>query len=198
MVGFPEPPRYGARIAYARMASDTEHLVERARRGDTAAYEDLVRSHQQLAFRTACVFAGSAAEAEEAAQDAFVKAWRALPRFRAGAPFRPWLLAIVANEARSRRRASGRREAWTARAAAAQPPALAAPSAESAVLVRERSAELLAAIAALPERERVVLQLRFLLDLAERDMAAVLECRPGTVKSRLSRALEHLREELGG
>jgi RNA polymerase sigma factor (sigma-70 family) len=180
------------------MPSDPDHLVERARRGDTAAYEDLVRSHQQLAFRTACVFAGSAAEAEEAAQDAFLKAWRALPRFRAGAPFRPWLLAIVANEARSRRRSSGRREAWTARAAAAQPQGLAAPSAESAVLVRERSAELLAAIAALPERERVVLQLRFLLDLAERDMAAVLECRPGTVKSRLSRALEHLREELGG
>jgi RNA polymerase sigma factor (sigma-70 family) len=67
---------------------------------------------------------------------------------------------------------------------------------EAAVLVRERSAELLGAIAALPERDRVVLQLRFLLDLGEREMAAALGCRPGTVKSRLARALDRLREEL--
>src|SRR5215210_9428067 len=88
---------------------DEQRLLERARRGDAAAYEELVRAHQQTAFRTACLLSGSAADAEEAAQDGFLKAWRALPRFRAGAPFRPWLLAIVANEARNRRRAAGRR-----------------------------------------------------------------------------------------
>src|SRR5580765_6212652 len=76
---------------------DEQRLLDRARRGDAAAYEELVRMHQQVAFRTACLIAASAADAEEAAQDAFVKAWRALPRFREGAPFRPWLLAIVAN-----------------------------------------------------------------------------------------------------
>jgi RNA polymerase sigma-70 factor, ECF subfamily len=180
-----------------RPLDSVEQLVERARRGDAGAYEDLVRAHQHVAFRTACLLAGSPADAEEAAQEAFVKAWRAMPRFRAGAPFRPWLLAIVANEARSRRRAEGRRAAWTVRAAAAEPPGdHVSGSPESALLVGERRAMLLDAIAALPERDRLVVTLRFLLDLSERETAAVLGCRQGTVKSRLSRALERLREEV--
>src|SRR5204862_381303 len=82
-----------------------ETLVERARRGDPAAFEALVLAYQALAFRTALVIAGDATDAEEAAQDAFVKAHRALGRFHADKPFRPWLLTIVANEARNRRRA---------------------------------------------------------------------------------------------
>ena len=176
---------------------DDQQLVERARRGDAAAYEELVRRYQQLAFRTALVFGGPAADAEEAAQDGFVKAWRALSRFRAGAPFRPWLLAIVANEARTRRRAAGRREAWTLRVAQerrSEPPVAHDPA--TTVLVRERSEQLQAALAALPERDRTVLALRYLLDLPEREMAAILGCRPGTVKSRLSRALDRMREEV--
>ena len=64
-------------------------LVERARRGDADAYEELVRRYTEMAFRAAYVVTGSAPDAEEAAQDAFVKAFRALHRFRAGAPFRP-------------------------------------------------------------------------------------------------------------
>ena len=92
-------------------------LVARAQGGDTVAYGSLVRAHQDIAFRVACLAGGSAADAEEAAQEGFVKAWRALPRFRTGAPFRPWLLAIVANEARNRRRAAGRRAGLALRAA---------------------------------------------------------------------------------
>jgi RNA polymerase sigma factor (sigma-70 family) len=94
-----------------------EALVERACRGDPAAFEELVLAYQSLAFRTAFVIAGDAADAEEAAQDGFVKAHRALGRFRLGEPFRPWLLAIVANEARNRRRSRGRRAALALRAA---------------------------------------------------------------------------------
>jgi RNA polymerase sigma-70 factor (ECF subfamily) len=175
---------------------DEQRLLDRARGGDAAAYEELVRMHQQVAFRTACLIA-SPPDAEEAAQDAFVKAWRALPRFREGAPFRPWLLAIVANEARTRRRAAGRRAAWTLRAAREQTASGdAAPSPEAAVLTGERRDELLAALTRLGERDRTVLALRYLLDLPEREIAAVLACRPGTVKSRLSRATERLRAEL--
>ena len=81
-------------------------LVERARRGDAAAYESLLRMHEHIAFRTAYAIVGSAADAEECAQDAFVKAYHALGRFRREAPFRPWLLRIVANEARNRRRSA--------------------------------------------------------------------------------------------
>jgi RNA polymerase sigma-70 factor, ECF subfamily len=171
-------------------------LVERARRGDPAAYEALVRAHQDIAFRTACLFAGSAADAEEAAQEGFVKAWRALPRFRAGAPFRPWLLAIVANESRNRRRAAGRRAGLAARAAAEPASGDAAPSPEALLLSGGARRELLAALAALEERDRAVIACRYLLDLSERETADVLRCRPGTVKSRLSRALARLRAEV--
>src|SRR5262249_61088051 len=84
--------------------------IARAKRGDAAAYEELVRMYQGIAFRTAWLVAGNAADAEEATQDAFVKAYRALWRFRGGAPFKPWLLRIVTNEARNRRRSAARRK----------------------------------------------------------------------------------------
>jgi len=189
----------GVSTTVAAETSQERQLVERARGGDVRAYEDLVRLHQQLAFRTACVLAGSPADAEEAVQDAFVSAWGALGRFRAGAPFRPWLLAIVANEARDRSRASGRRRAWTERAVSAERSlgATSASSAEVALLAHEQRATLLQALERLPTGDRAVIELRYLLDLSETEMAAVLRCRPGTVKSRLSRALERLRSEIG-
>jgi RNA polymerase sigma factor (sigma-70 family) len=168
-------------------------LVARAREGDAVAYGALVRAHQDIAFRVAYLAGGSAAEAEDAAQEALVKAWRALPRFRAGAPFRPWLLAIVANEARNRRRAAGRRTRLALRAvdeAAREPPA---PSPEATALAGARRDELLAALGALDERDRAVLTCRYLLELSEAETAAALGCRRGTVKSRTSRALERLR-----
>ena len=103
-------------------------LAERAREGDTAAYERLVRMHQAVAFRAAYLVTGDASEAEDAAQEAFVKAYRALGRFRPDAPFRPWLLAIVSNEARNRRRASGRRANLALRAPEEGSTVLAPPS----------------------------------------------------------------------
>src|SRR4029078_2570644 len=116
---------------------DAAELIGRAKRGDTHAYEELVYAHQGIAFRTAYVIAGNAADAEEAAQDGFVKAWRALGRFREGAPFRPWLLQIVANEARNRRRSAGRRSHLALRAAT-EPSGEAAPSPEATLLVAQQ------------------------------------------------------------
>jgi RNA polymerase sigma factor (sigma-70 family) len=183
-------------VVVSRPPPSEAALVERARRGDPAAYDALVRAHQDIAFRTACLVAGSPADAEEAAQEAFVKAWRALPRFRAGAPFRPWLLAIVANEARNRRRAAGRRAGLALRVAAERSSADAAPSPEAALLAGGEREALLVALVALDERDQAVIACRYLLDLSERETADVLGCRPGTVKSRLSRALERMRAEL--
>ena len=117
---------------------DEQELVERAREGDARAYEALVRRYQDLAFRTAYVIAGGAADAEDAAQEGFVKAWYALPRFRAGAPFRPWLLAIVANEARNRRRSGRRQDDLALRVAEDRPSGDAAPSPEAAALATEQ------------------------------------------------------------
>jgi RNA polymerase sigma factor (sigma-70 family) len=177
----------------------TEHeLVERARGGDGTAYAALVREHQEIAFRIAYVICGNAADAEESAQDGFVKAYRALDRFRAGEPLRPWLLAIVANEARNRRRAAGRRAALALRAAGEERPfGEAAPSPEAALLAGERRAALLAGLGRLSERDRSVIAFRYLLELSEAETAAALGVRPGTVKSRLSRALDRLRREVG-
>ena len=152
--------------------------------------------HQGVAFRTAFVFSGVAEDAQEAAQDAFVKAFRALGRFRAGAPFRPWLLKIVANEARNRRRAAGRREGLAVRVAASSGTEDAAPSPESALLSAERREELMEALNRLRTEDREVIACRYFLDLSEEDTAAALGWKRGTVKSRLSRALERLRDEL--
>src|SRR3979409_2166174 len=82
--------------------TDDAELFARAQRGETAAYEEIVQRYQQVAFRTAYVITGSAAEAEDAAQAGFVKASPALASFRPGPEPRPWLLRIVANEARNR------------------------------------------------------------------------------------------------
>src|SRR5512133_2433454 len=178
---------------------DEQELVERARGGDARAFEVLVRRYQDLAFRTAYVIAGGSADAEDAAQEGFVKAWYALPRFRAGSPFRPWLLAIVANEARNRRRAAGRRAGLALRAAeqAERSASSAVASPETLVLAGARRETLLAALAALDERDRAALTCRYLLELSEEETAAALGCRRGTVKSRTSRALERLRAREG-
>jgi RNA polymerase sigma-70 factor (ECF subfamily) len=176
---------------------DESELVERARRGDERAYEELVRRHQGIAFRTAYLVAGDAADAEDAAQDGFVKAFRALGRFRTGAPFRPWLLQIVANEARNRRRSAGRRAGLALRAAGEDPSGGAAPSPEGKVLAGEERERLLAAVNGLAEEHRLVIACRYFLELSEEETAAALGWRRGTVKSRTARALARLRENLG-
>ncbi len=179
-----------------RPPADAE-LVSRARRGDEAAYGDLVAANQEIAFRTAYLVLGDAAEAEDATQEAFVKAYRALDRFREGSPFRPWLLRIVANTARNARRSAGRRHGLQLRAEAAMPGDAAAPSAEVTALAAERRRTLLAAINGLSPADRLVIGARYFLDLAEAEIAAVAGVAPGTVKSRLSRAKSRLAKALG-
>lgn len=180
-----------------RPLTDAE-LIEAARRGDVAAYEELVRRYEQLAFRTAYLVCGDADEARDAAQEGFVRAYGALRGFRTGAEPRPWLLRIVANAARNRRRAAGRRASLALRSAQDRPSDGAAPSPEAAVLASEQRAELLAAIERLGEEDRRIIGLRWFADLSERDLAAVLGVPSGTVKSRLSRAMGRLRDVMRG
>jgi RNA polymerase sigma factor (sigma-70 family) len=174
---------------------EESELVERARRGDADAYGELVHAHQGIAFRTAYLITGSAADAEDAAQAGFVKAWYALGRFRAGAPFRPWVLQIVANEARNRRRSAGRR-AQLALRTGAEDSGGAAPSPEATLVRAEEREALLAAVGELREEDRLVIACRYFLDLSEEETAATLGWPRGTVKSRLSRALDRLRERV--
>lgn len=176
-----------------RPTEDAE-LIARARAGDVAAYEELVRRYQDVALRTAYVVCPET-DADDAVQEAFLKAHAALARFRVGAPFRPWLLRIVANEARNRRRSAGRRLGLAQRAGAVAGPTT-TPSPESAILADETRATLIAAINALRDEDREVIGARFLLDLSEGETAEALGIPRGTVKSRTSRALGRLRDVL--
>lgn len=171
-------------------------LVERAREGDVSAYEELVRRYQDVAFRLAYTITGSADEAQDAVQEGFLRAYRALPRFRPAAPLRPWLLTIVANAARSRRSAASRHPTLALSAAADRPSDDSAQSPEAAALAAERQRELLAAVQTLPGDDQRVITYRYFLDLSEAEMAAAIGCPRGTVKSRLSRALGRLRQQL--
>jgi RNA polymerase sigma factor (sigma-70 family) len=171
-------------------------LFARAQRGNQAAYEEIVQRYQQLAFRTAYVITGSAAEAEDAAQEGFVKAYRALATFRPGAEPRPWLLRIVANEARNRARSAGRRHQLDLRVAERFRPGDAAPSPEAAAVAAEDHNWLLGLVNKLSEEDRLVISSRYLLELSGEETAAALGIPEGTVKSRLSRALSRLRQRV--
>jgi RNA polymerase sigma-70 factor (ECF subfamily) len=179
-----------------RPTEDIE-LVERARHGDEDAYAALVTRYQALAARTAYVITGSDADAEEAAQEGFVKAFYALDRFRAGAPFRPWLLRIVANEAINRRKAAGRRATVDLSVALDRPSPDTALSPEGAALASERRDSVLGALRQMREEDRLVIAYRYFFDLTESEMADALGVARGTVKSRLSRALVRLRALIG-
>src|SRR5438105_3021585 len=171
-------------------------LVERAKNGDVNAYEALVQHYQELAFRVAYQVTGNAADAEDAAQEGFVNAYYALGRFRAGAPFRPWLCRIVANEARNRRTSAQRRTVLAQRALVAQSSGDSAQSPEAAAEADEFRSTLVATLRTLREDDRLILAYRLFFDLSEAEMAEALKCPRGTVKSRLSRALARLRAAL--
>jgi RNA polymerase sigma factor (sigma-70 family) len=171
--------------------SDAE-LVITAREGDVDAFTVLIGRHRQAALRFAYGIAGD--EAEDAVQEAFVKAFRNLAGFRSEAAFKPWLFTIIANEARNRRRSMSRRTKLELRVRE-----LARPSgvgADEAAVAHDRRRRLVEAVSALPDRYREVVALRYFAALSESETAAVLSCPLGTAKSRLSRALDLLRATL--
>ena len=176
--------------------ADEAELLARAQRGDQAAFEEIVQRYQQIAFRVAYVITGSAAEAEDATQEGMFKAYRALSSFRTGAEPRPWLLRIVANEARNRARSAGRRLRMQLRLTEDFRPGDAAPSPEAAVVAADEQRRLLALLNGLGDDDRLVITCRHLLQLTGEETSAALGIPEGTVKSRLSRALDRLRQEM--
>ena len=170
-------------------------LIARARQGDEASWETLVRQHQEAAFRLAYLLVGDADEAEDVAQEAFIRAYRALERFDAARPFRPWLLSIAANLARNRRRSVGRYWAALNRLLRAEPERITNATDRVAQLSAQQmeAQALWQAVRRLDEPDQQVIYLRYFLEMSEAEAAGTLRIPPGTVKSRLHRALKRLR-----
>ena len=174
--------------------ADEHALLERARRGEGDAYGELVIRFQGLAARTAYLITRDRSEAEEAVQDAFVKAYQALGRFRVGEPFRPWLMRIVANEAKNHLRGRDRRNRRDERYGSWVIAAV--PDPEASALDNDDARGLGLALGRLGTRDRQVLAYRFFAGLSEVETAEAVGVPIGTVKSRTARALTRLRTEM--
>jgi RNA polymerase sigma-70 factor, ECF subfamily len=148
-----------------------------------------------MAMRTATLM-GAGSDAEDVVQEAFVKAYGSLGRFRDQAPFRPWLLRIVANEAHNHHRTGQRRGAREQTSTLLSPELVGGGSTDPAdhAVEEERRLALLAAVRELTAPVRQVVTCRYLLELGEAETATVLGVPRGTVKSRLSRGLTRLRQ----
>ncbi|MFJ2831763.1 RNA polymerase sigma factor [Streptomyces sp. NPDC087263] len=181
-----------------RIVVDEAAVIARVRAGEPEAYAELVRAHTGIAIRAAKAL-GAGADAEDVVQQAFIKAYCSLGRFRDGAAFKPWLLSIVANETRNTVRTAVRQRTLAGREAAlmeAEPLIPDAADPAVAALEIERRAALLAALDRLSEDHRLVVTYRYLLEMDESETAQALGWPRGTVKSRLNRALRKLEQLL--
>jgi RNA polymerase sigma-70 factor (ECF subfamily) len=193
-----EEPTESASRPRATSELDDSALVARARAGDRAAFGEVVRRHHAGAIRLATAIAGSWHHNEEVndiVQDAFVSAYQSLDSYRAESPLRPWLMRIVANQAKNHLRSRHRRLRTNQRASALRADTPVSPL--DCVVAADRSERLLAAVRVLPEPERDVVAMRYFAGLSEAETAAGLGVPAGTVKSRMARAMDRLRANLG-
>ena len=170
---------------------DDRELVQRAQSGDRCAFGDLFRRYQDVAFRAAYLVTIDAAEAEDALQEGFIKAFQALHRFDPDRPFRPWILRIVTNAARNRRRSASRLERLQLQLF--QSTQMQESSPESNVLAAEDRHRVLRGLADLTEADRLVLTFYYFLDIGPSELAQLFDRSPSAMRSRLHRARERLR-----
>ena len=206
MAGEISPP-VSAREADARVAVDVKAL-QAAGRLDAARdrFAELVTRHQRRAARIGFHYLRDAADADEAVQDAFVKAYMHLGSFREELPFEVWFTRILINGCLDRIKSKRRRDRWIA------PPLTDAngverdpaeylpsggPSPEDRVLSDERKQQLSAALATLPERQRLVFMLSHFDGQTSREVSAVTGLNESTVRVHLFRAIRRLRGILG-
>ncbi|MCK6540335.1 MAG: RNA polymerase sigma factor [Anaerolineales bacterium] len=165
-------------------------LIQRAAGGDTEAWEPLARAHQDAVFRLCYLLLGDPDDAEDIAQETFLRAWKHLRRFDPARPLRPWLLSIASHLASNRRRSIGRYLSALTRAFRDDPPP---PTTEEKSAQRAEARELWKAVQTLSLPDQQIVYLRYFLDLSVAETAEALRVAEGTVKSRSSRALEKLR-----
>jgi RNA polymerase sigma-70 factor (ECF subfamily) len=176
------------------MSHNERQLVAKAQSGDEDAFEQLVRAHQRYVFNLAYRVLGDRNEAEDVAQETFVRAWRGLPSFRAECRFTTWLYRIARNVCLNR---LPRLEAELRQTEVlSQPVASPDPAPDEVVGARERRALLHSELARLPEKYRLVLTLRYLQGFSYAEIADVLSLPLGTVKTHLHRGREALAARL--
>lgn len=172
---------------------DESTLVRHAANGDTAAWEPLMLAHQQAVFRFAYLLLGDPDEAEDIAQETFLRAWKYLRRFDPSRQLRPWLLSIASNLASNRRRSAGRYLAALTRAFRTEPPPI---TIEDKNVEQSQANTLWQAVRTLEYADQQIIYLRYFLELPVHETAQALNIAEGTVKSRLNRALEKLRKTI--
>jgi RNA polymerase sigma factor (sigma-70 family) len=170
--------------------SDADLIARTLDREDRAAFGELVRNHQSAVRQfLRHLTRGDAALADDLAQETFVTAWRTLARFHGGSAFATWLLGIAHNHWRNARR----RERPHTPLDATDTPELSAPATTPS---SDLTHDLTAALAQLPADERIALHLAYQQGLAHPEIAALLDCPPGTVKTNIARGKARLRELL--
>jgi RNA polymerase sigma-70 factor (ECF subfamily) len=174
---------------------DPAEFVARLRAGEARAFEELVVTYQHRVFGVALRMLGNAAEAEEVAQEAFVRAHRALADFRGDAKLSTWLYAVVSRLCLTRLASGERRMARQGEETLMRLADKAGDPAD-AVERGEIEAALHRAIAELPEERRIVVVLRDLEGLSYEEIAQTLDLEPGTVRSRLHRARMDLKDKM--
>ena len=178
-------------------------LVERAQRGDKRAFELLVEKYQRKLARLVSRLVRDPGEAEDVTQEAFIKAYRALPSFRGDSAFYTWLYRIGINTAKNFLVATGRRAPTSTEVDAEEAEGFESSellhdinTPESLLLSKEIGSTVNAAIESLPEELRSAIQLRELEGMSYEEIAKLMDCPIGTVRSRIFRAREAIAEKL--
>jgi RNA polymerase sigma-70 factor, ECF subfamily len=199
----PRPER--RRTARASMSErDVDRqLVARAQRGDKRAFELLVEKYQRKLGRLLARFIRDPAEVEDVTQEAFIKAYRALPAFRGDSAFYTWLYRIGINTAKNYLMALGRRAPTSTEVEAEEAEGFDdgeqlrdINTPESVLLSKEIAQTVNATIDQLPEELRTAIQLREIEGMSYEDIARIMDCPIGTVRSRIFRAREAIAERL--
>ena len=180
-------------IGDTRTAPGDGRLLERLRGGDPAAFEEIVVAHRSAVYRVARRVLGNHEDADEAAQMTFVRAWKALSRFRGDASLATWLIRIALNVSRSLR--ASRKPVECMGEAERIPDATEAS--DTALGRDEERRRLRRAVAKLPPRQREVVILKVFSEMTYGDVAAVMQLSEGTVKAHLHQAVANLRRRMG-
>ena len=172
---------------------DEAELISASKEGDLDSFNELVRRYQKMAYNMAYRMLGDSQAAEDATQEAFFSAWKNIRRFRGGS-FKAWVMQITANACRDELRRLKRRPVIPLESLPYDPPALSTESPEDYALRQETGEHVQRGLTTLSHEQRMAVILCDIQGLSYEEVAEVMECSLGTVKSRISRGRAQLRD----